>query len=141
MSEPVSGAPRPGRAPVGERVVRPAEVEPPPRAFEEDDLEEIGRPEGPLDERHVDPFGIGSPDEPAPVTGAAEEPWREEVPAWEPLDTAEVEPEDPEPESQSDMGSPPPAGADEDAPGPGLTPAGSAPAPQPSFGRRRARRR
>src|SRR5439155_18850156 len=28
------------------------------REYEEEDMEEIGRPEGPVEERHVDPFGL-----------------------------------------------------------------------------------
>ncbi len=34
------------------------EVEPLPPAYEEDENEEIGRPEGPLEERHVDPYAV-----------------------------------------------------------------------------------
>ena len=34
------------------------EVEPMPAAYEEDENEEIGRPEGPLEERHVDPYAV-----------------------------------------------------------------------------------
>jgi ribonuclease III len=37
------------------------ELEPPPRAHEEDENEEVGRPEGRLEERHVDPYAWGSP--------------------------------------------------------------------------------
>jgi hypothetical protein len=37
------------------RVERPVELEPPPRSYEED-LEEVGRPEGPHEELHVDPY-------------------------------------------------------------------------------------
>jgi hypothetical protein len=39
-----------------ERVVRPIEYEPPPARHEEDENEEVGRPEGPHEERHVDPY-------------------------------------------------------------------------------------
>ena len=47
--------PRPERRPERASVV----AEPGPvAAFDEDDFEEIGRPEGPLEERHVDPFAI-----------------------------------------------------------------------------------
>ena len=34
------------------------EIEPLPPAYEEDENEEIGRPEGPLDERHIDPYAV-----------------------------------------------------------------------------------
>jgi ribonuclease-3 len=37
---------------------RAPEVEPLPPAYEEDENEEIGRPEGPLDERHIDPYAV-----------------------------------------------------------------------------------
>jgi hypothetical protein len=53
--------------PAVERDLRPRELEPPPSPFEEDDIEEVGRPEGPLEERHVDPFGMGPPEEPEAV--------------------------------------------------------------------------
>jgi ribonuclease-3 len=37
---------------------RVPEVEPLPPAYEEDENEEIGRPEGPLEERHIDPYAL-----------------------------------------------------------------------------------
>ena len=139
--EPAFESPGPVREPAGERVARPAEVEPSPRAYEEDDIEEIGRPEGPLDERHVDPFGIGAADDTTPEPVVAGDPWREEDAAWEPFDTGNAEPEPLEPEPRSETESTPHAGVEEDAPGPGMTPAEAGPVPRPSFGRRRARRR
>ena len=65
---------------------RPSEREEPPRArelepaprYDEDENEEVGRPEGPLEERHIDPFAIetewGEPAavEDEPAVGAAE---------------------------------------------------------------------
>lgn len=58
---PVS-VPRP--APVREaRIERPREIEPLPPAGAEDDVEEIGRPEGPPGERFVDPFASGAPED------------------------------------------------------------------------------
>jgi ribonuclease-3 len=63
----VGPAPKPGRtAPPPRRSERAAyveetrvpEVEPLPPAYEEDENEEIGRPEGPLEERHVDPYAV-----------------------------------------------------------------------------------
>ena len=44
----------------------PAEIEPRPHASEEDENEEVGRPEGPREEHHVDPFGW-SASEPRPI--------------------------------------------------------------------------
>ena len=58
---PTPAAPaRPGR---GERPIYGAddpvpEVEPLPPAYEEDENEEIGRPEGPLEDRHIDPYEV-----------------------------------------------------------------------------------
>ena len=37
------------------------ELEPRPPAYEEDENEEVGRPEGPLEERHIDPYGFAAP--------------------------------------------------------------------------------
>jgi len=48
---------------------RVPEVEPLPPAYEEDENEEIGRPEGPLEERHIDPYAVE--EEPAGRTRAA----------------------------------------------------------------------
>src|SRR5262249_9053597 len=46
----------------------PAEIEPRPHASEEDENEEVGRPEGPREEYHVDPYGLSAaPREPIPV--------------------------------------------------------------------------
>ena len=45
------------------------EIEPLPPAYEEDENEEIGRPEGPLEERHIDPYAVA--EEPAGGTRAA----------------------------------------------------------------------
>jgi hypothetical protein len=44
---------------------RVVEVEPPPPPHLEDVIDELGRPEGPLEERHVDPYGLepAAPDE------------------------------------------------------------------------------
>jgi hypothetical protein len=41
-------------------VPAPPEVEPLPPLAAEDEDEEIGRPEGPLEERHIDPFAMES---------------------------------------------------------------------------------
>jgi len=48
-------APPPSPAP------RPPELEPRPSAHEEDENEEVGRPEGPQEEWHVDPFALKPP--------------------------------------------------------------------------------
>ena len=42
-----------------------AELEPRPAAHEEDENEEVGRPEGPREEAHVDPYAWESPPAPA----------------------------------------------------------------------------
>jgi ribonuclease III len=41
---------------------RAVELEPMPRLFEEDENEEVGRPEGPREESHVDPYAWGGTD-------------------------------------------------------------------------------
>src|SRR5262249_39246308 len=51
----------PMRGPVREaRFERPREIEPLPPARMEDEIEEVGRPEGPPGERFVDPFAFGA---------------------------------------------------------------------------------
>ena len=83
---PVHPAPRSVGAPEMSPATRPSEREEPPRArelepaprYDEDENEEVGRPEGPLEERHIDPFAIetewGEPAavEDEPAVGAAE---------------------------------------------------------------------
>ena len=145
-AEPVAARPVRAREPVVERITRPVEVEPPLSVYEEDDIEEIGRPEGPLEERHIDPFGIGAAGEPV-VAGESpefvDEPWIEEDPApsWEPADVRQEEPatdrfeDEPGAEPQDE------AVAEDEAPGPALTPSEGGPAAEPRYGRRRARRR
>jgi ribonuclease-3 len=59
-----------------ERRERVTELEPLPPARHEDDLEEVGRPEGPLEERHVDPYAWTSPLE------SDARPDEEEAAAW-----------------------------------------------------------
>lgn len=59
---PGDGADEPAMLSLPETEVR-EEVEPRPPAYEEDDLEEVGRPEGPLEERHIDPFGFETEEE------------------------------------------------------------------------------
>jgi hypothetical protein len=70
VETPVSPLGGPGAVPPLERhrTIEPVagpqeEIEPAPLGYE-DDLEEIGRPEGPLEERHVDPFAFGEGDRP-----------------------------------------------------------------------------
>jgi hypothetical protein len=55
------------------------EVEPRPGVREEDDLEEVGRPEGPPDERYEGPFDAGT----LAVPVAGETDWEEEPPVEE----------------------------------------------------------
>jgi ribonuclease-3 len=45
----------------------PVEIEPMPPASDEDENEEVGRPEGPHEERHIDPYAWGSRSRPAAV--------------------------------------------------------------------------
>ena len=161
-AKPGSGLPGPvaAREPVAERSVRPAEVEPPPSVYEEDDIEEIGRPEGPLDERHVDPFGVGDPPASAPereMPGLAEESWREPDPgsSWEPDDRDEAEPAADLPADEPAVAEPLPEPAaepwveprrgdpepEDDAPLPGDAREAIRPQAEPLYGRRRERRR
>ena len=54
--------PEPERPAIEEKLHREADVfEPHPLVYDEDDYEEIGRPEGPLGERHVDPYEVDVP--------------------------------------------------------------------------------
>jgi ribonuclease-3 len=86
-------------------VARPTELEPLPPASEEDDNEEVGRPEGPQDEWHVDPFGSRTP-------GASVEPERVITPSTPAVGQPEaaapprVMPE-PEPTVEAEMPEPP----------------------------------
>jgi ribonuclease-3 len=90
----------PAATPFPPPAARPAELEPLPPASEEDENEEVGRPEGPHDEWHVDPFGLRAPpatDQPvsvfSPTTPAGAEPT---VGPARPVRDPEPEPE-PEP--------------------------------------------
>jgi hypothetical protein len=99
-----------------QREPEPVELEPLPPARLEEDLEEVGRPEGPLEERHVDPYGVSASEEYA----SDDDQQAEET---EGFADADVEP------SPRDSA---PAG---EGPGPQGEPRG-----QRSFGRRRGRR-
>ncbi len=106
------------------------ELEPMPRAADEDDNEEVGRPEGPHEEWRVDPFAFKAPVaapepasepatvgesapvartrpapvmEPPPVREPEPEPVIEEEPAPEPGPVAEISAFTPEPEERSDV--------------------------------------
>ncbi len=87
----------------------PAEIEPMPPAHEEDENEEVGRPEGPRDARHVDPYAwqhrpvpptVEPPMEPVDIVERSREApsppppsWRDETPVPEhPLEAAATEP-------------------------------------------------
>jgi ribonuclease-3 len=74
-----SRAGEPREAGEGGRMRPPASIEPPrpntrPWRAPDDEFEEIGRPDGPLEERHVDPYDWEgrSPALPEPVEGASE---------------------------------------------------------------------
>jgi hypothetical protein len=149
-AEPVVPKPARVREPVVERIARPAEVEPPLSVYEEDSIEEIGRPEGPLDERHIDPFGIGAAGEPELAgespefvdqpTGSDPEPaWevsdvRHESPAIDRLDDEPAVGPWAVPDGQDGL-------AEDDAPRPVVTPPVGGQAAGSRSGRRRARRR
>ena len=115
-------------------VLPPAvEIEPIPPARDEDENEEVGRPEGPHEERHVDPYAWGSRARPAaaesapvrepePVRPAAMEPMREPMrPAM--MEPEELEPEELEPEMLEPEELEPEAGEPEEEPWMPATPA------------------
>ncbi len=117
------------------------ELEPAPSVYDEDDLEEVGRPEGPIEERRIDLFGMEAP---APEPALAEPP-AAEPPAVEAAPQAasrepEAAPSEPGP---AEAGEEPEATqeAEEEGPEPGVTPAESGPPGEPRYGRRRGRRR
>jgi ribonuclease-3 len=129
-----------------------SELEPLPPASEEDESEEVGRPEGPHEELHVDPYAIdeerGAPvapqrswdwepepspsREPAEPVEATDEGREYEEPSLADLESGEATEEDLETSAEEEGTAAPPP----DAPSP---PSRGAPAP-PAFGRRRSRR-
>ncbi len=129
-----------------DRPERLPEVEPRPPASEEDESEEVGRPEGPHEELHVDPYAMSEEREARPPEG----PWE-----WEPGEATlqgQAEPVDEGREYEEphgDLESGESAGEDLDtsaeeegtaAPPPeASSPPPPSPAP-PAFGRRRSRR-
>jgi ribonuclease E len=121
-----------------QRETRPVEVEPMPRLYEEDENEEVGRPEGPRDDSHVDPYAWGGSDlrtrpviASTPPPPVAEEHESEEV--LEEDDAEFAEPERPEVE-MPEVEAPelPPVASRPAEPAPTSRPVG--------FGRRRSRR-
>ncbi len=144
--EPPPPAPVSAARPAAERArdVEPPELEPLPPAYDEDEFEEIGRPEGPLEDRHVDPFAIetepaaaeeryaapsGAPAAPAEGAQAGDEPWVETE--WSmPGSDSEPSPEPPA-SGESEVGEESGQG-----PAPTSTPAGGA-----LYGRRPGRKR
>ena len=141
-SEPIRPRPAPGndRPPGAEIVVRAAEVEPLPPAHEEDDLDDVGRPDLPLGER-VEPSWFAPyrsvPEAPPDEQGGSFEAEAESVPETPAVDLeTHDEPEEthslwvePEPERHEP---PPPAPP---APAPGST------RPPVQYGRRSGRSR
>ena len=84
-------APRTWTPPVAEPEPPAVELEPPPRAFDEDEDEEVGRPEGPREDAHVDPYAWGGQD----LRAAS-------PPVWSPSPSrAPVRDEEPSPEPDS----------------------------------------
>ena len=135
------------------------EVEPIPPAYEEDDDEEVGRPDGPLEDRHVDPYAWDPPAPPSRDAAAVERverPAREIEPRWEAAETgeswvesAELEEADRPKDSWAREARSPsedPADSDEheQAPGSLFSHERESPAPaepqRPSYGRRGRRR-
>ncbi|HTK31487.1 MAG TPA: ribonuclease III [Candidatus Saccharimonadaceae bacterium] len=124
------------------------ELEPEPPARFEDESEEIGRPEGSVEDRHLDPFAWDEPARPAmrPDAGEAEEPWPVESEAERPEaaheDDEDFEDEAPAPARLEED----PDDADEARPGTLFSHEREAPAPPqaqpapPVFGRRGKRR-
>jgi ribonuclease-3 len=76
----------------------PVEIEPRPPASDEDENEEVGRPEGPHEERHIDPYAWGSRSRPAVESEPTRPARREPEPARpvrrqpEPVRPAAMEP-------------------------------------------------
>jgi len=63
----------------------PRELEPRPSAYDEDELDEVGRPEGPIEERRVDPFAWQAPREEVPAEATDEpRPGEDEPAGWPP---------------------------------------------------------
>jgi ribonuclease III len=146
--------PAPGTvAPAPPLIERVEEMEPRPGIHEEDDIEEVGRPEGPLDERHEDPFETG-PLSAADVEPAwDDEPWGGETPFADEEEEDEEE-EDVEP-AAGPADEPGRGGSEEEGPletaegtveredrgGASRTPREPEPPASPQFGRKRQRRR
>ncbi len=132
-AEPVQEGPVPPQR-TGPRASQEVELEPRPSVYDEDDLEEVGRPEGPLEERRIDPFAMSvSAPEPAPAEPEGDE--RAPAASWDAASAAPA-PEDTgrdEPEGASEFS--------EEAPEPGVPASESGPPGEPRFGRRRGRRR
>jgi ribonuclease-3 len=140
--------------------VQPAsEVEPIPPAYEEDENEEVGRPDGPLEDRHVDPYAWDPPAPPPRATATVERPEhasREIEPAGEAAGTGDswvesAEPEEADPPKDSLAREAPPrseepddSDEDEQVPGSLFSHERETPAPaepqRPSYGRRGRRR-
>jgi ribonuclease-3 len=118
------------------------EVEPRPSVLEEDDIEEVGRPEGPLDDGRSGRFE-GLPPEEAAVEPPGEDRAWDEEPAFEEedLDEEPVPGEEPVEEAPYDEESPAPEDDGEPEEQPDVRPAPSGPPAASQFGRKRQRRR
>ncbi len=121
------------------------ELEPRPDVREEDDVEEVGRPEGPIEERYEGPFETGPLAGPEPQED--DRSWEESPPAaedepdWSTAAADPLEAVEPEDAGYAEPLPPPGdearAGEEEDAP----LPSTDARILPPRFGRRRQRRR
>jgi len=119
---------------------RPIELEPLPPAREEDDFEEVGRPEGPSGDRFSWPDTLAPRLEPAHEERAPVFEPAEETAVWEPEPVAEEESaHEPEPPTPAPTLSREPVSerAVTPSPAPAATPPASPPAP--AFGRRPGR--
>jgi hypothetical protein len=119
------------------------EVEPPPPPHLENDIEEIGRPEGPLEERHIDPSGFEGES-----TAAKERAWPRPVPeppaeVTEPVSHAdEIDVESPPvPREEADEPERPLERAEDVSGARRSEPRMPSDRPAPAFGRRGKRRR
>jgi len=162
--EPRAADPGPGRLAAPTNRLKPIpeppamapalpEKEPPPSRHEEDELDDVGRPEGPLEELHVDPFAWGvepaaTPEEEiAPAARAATEVDDEEGDEWDEEPVAGTAPtvEDDDEPAPTRSAAPPPAAPRHEPPLESRREPAPAPPPAPkpeppTFGRRRSRR-
>ena len=125
----------------------------PPRPWRraDDEFEEIGRPEGPLEERHVDPYDWEErnaaldpePARPEPAPAEDLDLEHEEIAPQAGPDFEPIEDQRPDEEFEEAADAPAPLGRVESAPppAPAVTAPVERPKPEPQFGRRSSRQR